>query len=61
MSKINALFTAAKAAPVKTTAIVVGTVAVTAGAVYGVKKFKAYRAEKASEEVVEEQKEKADA
>lgn len=45
--KLKALFTAAKAAPVKTTAIVLGTTAAVAGTVYGVKKFRQHRQNKA--------------
>ncbi|CAL9975496.1 hypothetical protein VPHD69_0189 [Vibrio phage D69] len=45
--KLKALVTTAKNAPIKTTAIVVGTAAAVAGSVYGVKKFKQYRQNKA--------------
>lgn len=48
--KISTLFKAVKGAPVKTTLVVLGTAAVVAGTVYGVKKL---RAGKAVEEVTE--------
>ena len=48
---LKVLFKAAKKSPVKTTAVVVGTGVAVAGAVYGVKKFRAYRAAKATESV----------
>lgn len=44
--KIKSLLGAVKAAPVKTAVVVLGTTAVVAGTVYGVKKYGQYRQNK---------------
>lgn len=54
MEKLTALLSLAKASPVKTTGIILGTAAVITGVVIGVKYFR-----KDSEEVVEEVKAEA--
>lgn len=55
MEKLTALLSLAKASPLKTTGIVLGTAAVITGVVIGVKYFR-----KDSEEVVEEVKAEAE-